>query len=115
MNEEPATEKQVKFMRNLNIEVPNGITKMEARLAIDRVLNKAQDSDMQKPEVVRPGKLDTAGKVLHNMNNGSMYASYAKDVWSVLMANAPNKTEINPEGLMIMAIELVKQAKEAFE
>ena len=114
MNDEPATEKQVKFMRNLNIEVPNGITKMEARLAIDRVLKKGEEDDMQKPEVVKVnvGEIPKPIAIMKANGNGSMYASYAKDVFCALRGENNNASE---EHTMNQAIDLVKQAKEAFE
>ena len=121
MNEEPATEKQVKFMRNLNIDVPNGITKMEARIAIDRVLKKGEEDDMQKPEVVKPGEIGDGMLKARKNGQASMYASYAKDIFCVLRDNKIIGTdqiaqipEMN-KNLMVEAIELVKQAKEAFE
>ncbi len=110
MNEEPATEKQVKFMRNLNIEVPNGITKMEARLAIDRVLKKGEEDDMQKPEVVKPGESPHS---IGEYQPISMYVSYAKDIFCALYDF--KKEIVSVDETMKLAIALVKQAKEAFE
>ena len=117
MNYEPATEKQVNFMKSLKIEVPESITKMEARLAIDRVLNK-QEID-EKPEVVRPGYPKRHEEV-KNRNNGktmvngkpatTMYASYAKDIFVAMYDK-----EVGLKEAMQIAVELVKQAKEAFE
>ncbi len=60
--------------------------------------------------IVKPGSIPSIPN-----KSTTMYVSYAKDTFKVLVENAPNKEKINPEGLMIMAIELVKQAKEAFE
>ncbi len=100
---EPATEKQVNFMRNLKIEVPDGITKTEARLAIDRVLSKEE-----KPEVVKiPDKPKSNG-------NGSMYAAYAKDIFCGFLMYK-KEGMISDDELMALSIKLVKQAKEAFE
>ena len=58
---EKATEKQLKFMKNLNLEIPENLTKIEARLAIDRALKKSgkpQYNDMQKPEMTTPENKD---------------------------------------------------------
>lgn len=55
----------------------------------------------------------------YKKGNGSMYASYAKDVFIELyhrfITTAPTSAEVNTEEIMKDAIEVVKQAKEAFE
>ncbi len=70
----------------------------------------------KKPEVVKPGNPISFPNGLPNKPkaNGSMYASYAKDIFVVMWPDAREKG-INASNIMIGAIELVKQAKEAFE
>ena len=72
----------------------------------------------EKPEVVRPGEQgfakSMASKVAALKPNGqaTMYTSYAKDIFCALTKEIP---KVMPEEYMKTAIELVKQAKEAFE
>lgn len=54
-----------------------------------------------------------AGKDYKPNGNGSMYASYAKDVFCAIVKE--DKNVHKTEDLMEAAIALVKQAKEAFE
>ena len=95
--EEKATEKQINFMKNLKIDIPEGITKTEARLAIDRVLNQS------KEESVETVKIGDAPKI----KNGtlSMYVSYAKDIFCAMVDK-----EKNIPDQMKLATDLVKQA-----
>ncbi len=58
----------------------------------------------EKPEVVRPGE------TIPKSRNTTMYVSYAKDIFVAL-----EQKEIKTEATMKRAIELVKQAKSAFE
>ena len=73
---------------------------------------KASYDDMQKPEVVKPGLTQVAHEKAHANGNGSMYASYAKDVFCAMIEN---KKDVPYLDAMNKSIELVKHAKEAFE
>ena len=68
----------------------------------------------EKPEVVKMGEKINLGypvpqKAVQN-NHATMYTSYAKDIFCAVYKN-----EMLGETVMQEAIELVKQAKEAFE
>ncbi len=77
----------------------------------------------EKPEVVRPGGFTKGAiegaKRIANIGKyepTSMYVSYAKDVFVAMMEKATgNITHDNAKDTMNECIELVKQAKEAFE
>ena len=56
MTEEQATDKQILFGLSLGLEDVKSMSKKEARLAIDRVLNK--DNGEAKPEVEKIGVRD---------------------------------------------------------
>ena len=58
----------------------------------------------EKPEVVRPGE------TIPKSRNTTMYVSYAKDVFCAMY-----EKDFNKEDLMNMAVNLIKQAKSAFE
>ncbi len=68
----------------------------------------------EKPEVVRPGEMITPGYpkpiTAYNNKNTTMYTSYAKDIFCAMYA-----TEYEAKDIMDLAIELVKQARKAFE
>lgn len=70
--EEKATEKQISFGKNLNIEGIDEMTKAEARLAINRVMNK----DEEQVEVVKIPSPTVKAK----NGTAAMYVSYAKDL-----------------------------------
>jgi len=72
---------------------------------------KSMELADEKPEVV---KVPKETKVSNG--NGSMYASYAKDIFCAIVdPNRFAKEGVNFNEAMDKAIELVKQAKEAFE
>ena len=74
---------------------------------------KAAYEDMEKPiEVVKPGEKPT-----QKPSNGhqSMYVSYAKDVFVAMLHKMYDDKPIEEGAIMYRAIELVKQAKEAFD
>lgn len=114
---EPATDKQITFMRSLKIPARNGITKGEARLAIESALNK----DEEKVEVVKVERApwvkpeDYKSLITKPSGNGSMYTSYAKDIFCALFEIRKKGDITEIEELMRSSINLVKQAKEAFE
>ena len=107
MNEEPASEKQIKFATNLGV-YQDGMTKTECRLAIDRALNKGEED---KPvETVKVGIGLPAP--MSDVQVG-VYTSYAKDIFCATVNEPALKAE-RAEDIMNAAIELVKQAQEAF-
>ena len=63
-------------------------------------------------EVVKPIQIEHTEKKVPT-NTGAMYTSYAKDIF-VAMLDPANKDYVIKD-MMQTAIELVKQAKEAFE
>ncbi len=113
---ELASEKQLKFMKSLGLVAPEGITKIEARIAIDRKLNKSDAEAGEEVEVVKPGEVKHGEKFYEEVKKdktATMYTSYAKDIF-VAICEKMNKTGQLEED-MDTAIKLVKQAKEAFE
>ena len=71
-------------------------------------------------EVYKPGeeiyKQKYVEKVGKANGNGSMYAAYAKDIFCAIVGDTGTKwTEDTWKDCMNIAINLVKQAKEAFE
>lgn len=66
------------------------------------------------PMVVKPE--DYKSLISKPNGNGSMYASYAKDIFCTVYDNlSPEAKNLDYEEMMKKAIELVKQAKKAFE
>ena len=65
-----------------------------------------QEDDMEKPEVVKIGE-----KPKGKFEPTSMYVSYAKDIFCQIQGSTTGNAKAN----MNLAIELIKQAKEAFE
>lgn len=124
-----ATEKQIKFMNSLEMTYPANITKDQAKVAIQLKLQEVNSERDNKPaESVKPqdlGKVTTPyfnEKVLMGsmeaekqfklkFNPTSMYVSYAKDIFIGLMEGQERK---GTRETMILAINLVKQAHEAF-
>ena len=76
----------------------------------------------EQPESVKPGFSNIVKDYPVQPNkpkngNGSMYTAYAKDIFCAMM-DKPASKEIGQDMMvecMAKAIELVKQAKEAFE
>ena len=110
--EETATEKQIEFAKRLGIEKPEVYTKATLREMIDTKLRERDD----KIEVVKiPGGTMVGPKIKtsqngSNANFGAMYTSYAKDIFCEIYDDKKNIPD-----QMDLAIELIKQAKEAFE
>lgn len=76
---------------------------------IRKFVGAAEESQKdEKPEVVRPGSSKPA------FNQASMYVSYAKDLFLGMIETA-TANKIPAKTVMTECIELVKQAKEAFE
>ncbi len=74
---------------------------------------KAAYENMEKPiEVVKPG--EKAAQKPSNAHT-TMYVSYAKDIFCALESKWKSADDSQIRGTMNYAIELVKQAKEAFE
>jgi len=92
---EKATDKQLKFMKSLNLPIYDGISKQSAK---EMIAAKLDEQEEEKPEVVKIG----ASKETKPYTNGAMYVSYAKDLII---------SGIKPEE----AIVIVKKLKEAFE
>ncbi len=88
---------------------------------IDKVYGLAEGAVEEAPEevpVVKPG-LDVSQEYKDSWKkpkNGqaSMYTSYAKDIFLGLVGDR-ELVGLNQEAIMLKAIELVKQAKEAFK
>ena len=124
---EKATDKQIGFIEKLAVrfkkEVPNFeyLSKDAAKELIDDWLGESEkvSNELQKTEVVRPGqsmgKLITPGYpkpiTAHNNNHVTMYTSYAKDIFCAICGNTMTEAKVDMQN----AIDLVKQAKEAFE
>ncbi len=125
---EPATEKQVSFAKNLNCW-QEGMTKQECRLAIDRALGAANRENIHKapehpegitespkPEIVRPADKPKNGRNPYDKDPVGL----AVEVFCAIFASQPYGKSVTCddwtiEDWMKKAIELVKQAKEAFE
>ena len=81
---------------------------------------KADFEDMQSPEVVKPGA--NAVRQLRDdpdpfRKHTAMYTSYAKDIFCAIIdkeTDMPRVTSDIGKNTMNKAIELVKQAREAF-
>ncbi len=90
---------------------------------IDKCYGEAQDKEEtdwredEKPEVVKPGAIPQGTiKVTNGNNHATMYTSYAKDIFCEIYDGTKVTEEIvDYDLLMKAAIELVKQAREAFE
>jgi len=107
--EETATEKQIEFAKRLGIEKPEVYTKATLREMIDTKLRERDD----KIEVVKMSDSGPVKKTSQNGSNanfGAMYTSYAKDIFCEIYDDKKNIPD-----QMDLAIELIKQAKEAFE
>ena len=96
MDSEPVTEKQVNFMKSLGVDIPNGVTKTEARFIIDRAVAKADESD--RPARTQPKPVATE---FLDERNTTMYVSYVKD----LVVSGKDLTE---------AIDMIKLAIKEF-
>ncbi|GAG21197.1 unnamed protein product [marine sediment metagenome] len=94
------------------------ITKVYGNVEV--IPRKAEKWNDEKPEVVRPGEYPKGSTKWPPKTNGqaSMYTSYAKDVFCVLVDKLiTTDTELKylTKTFMKQSVELVKQAKEAFE
>ena len=96
MENEPATEKQVDFMKSLGVDIPNGISKTEARFVIDRAVAKADEENRPAKTELKP----VATEFLDERNT-TMYVSYVKD----LVVSGKDLTE---------AIDMIKLAIKEF-
>ena len=114
MDKELATEKQMTFMKSLGVEIPENVSKQEARFIIDRAVSMKDPltaKDAVKP--IQPfycAGVPQETKVSKPNGTAAMYVSYAKDIFCTMASDPATLTED-----MNKAIELVKQAKEAFE
>ncbi len=97
-------------------EVGMGDTAMNVNKYIDEPSRSDQVGlKERKPEVVR--MIDKEGTSTYPKKNGNatMYTSYAKDIFCARCETLSDKDNYSEADLMDMAIELVKQAREAFE
>ncbi len=107
---EPATEKQIKFATSLGIENPDRYSKLALK---EMISEKLGGEETEKIPVERP--MDKV-KVAQNGSNGAMFTSYAKDIFCEMVKIMYEKQiNVTNKELMEQSIELVKQAKEAFE
>ena len=80
---------------------------------IKKCYGNAESLDAEKIEVVKPG---VPQEIKQSPNrNATMYVSYAKDIFCAVMNESEDSPEVKPEEIMTQAINLVKQAKTAFE
>ena len=83
---------------------------------IDKCYGEESDEESDEVEVVKMANGVNIQPKKATNSNASMYASYAKDVFVKLIRNyEERKEDIVYKEVMHEAIELVKQAKEAFE
>ena len=102
---EKATDKQIAYAKKLGIEGAESFSKQALREMIDRKKNEPKsESKSEYTKTYTPRDPD---------KKTTMYVSYAKDLFICL--NGVLGKDISAEELMDKCIELVKQAKEAFE
>lgn len=126
-----ASEKQIKFMNNLGIKYPANITIDEAKVLISMKLAECEQTAPIKEwavktpvEVVKPQEYkfkhmkqeDIAEKdIITDFEPTSMYVSYAKDIFNEMFdIFRKEKPSMTATDCMELAINLVKQAHEAF-
>jgi len=115
---EQATDAQIRYMKGLGIKFPNDINKIQAKYAIENALNNQSQEKAQATNDATtyletiPKEKPLVKKPLNG--NSSYYVSYAKDIFICLMeSHKPTNIE-GCKPIMVRAIELVKQAQEAF-
>lgn len=75
--------------------------------------NESEEIEVKKPMDKVPQETEVSRGFPKTSTNGSMYTSYAKDIFCALLEKT--KEDSNIPDMMDLAINLVKQAKEAFE
>lgn len=108
-----ATEKQKWLMKKEGIQFFENTTKEEAKSLLEAKLGKSQSytpKPVSFPNASKP-------KTTDDNKNKTFYIAYAKDVFITLVeAGAIDpETGSNAQHVMETAINLIKQAKEAFE
>ncbi len=111
--QDPATYKQVKALEKFNVPNAENYSKADAIMKLGELFGKPEGIQPVNAPVEKPGLAYNSLKKANG--NGSMYASYAKDIFCVLAENYKDDDKLTHSDLMHGAIELVKQAKEAFE
>jgi len=85
-----------------------------------RTINGVYEEDKSqqkiKEEVVMKGDKPINGGIVPKNNTTAMYVSYAKDIFCAMVGSPIwQKSDLTQKEKMQVAIELVKQAREAFE
>ena len=90
------------------------VTEQNGFKNIKKFLGEAGESEESEDKEPAQEKKSSSVAVKPAFNQASMYASYAKDIFCIL-AQGNDKEGHNPKETMELSINLVKQAKEAFE
>lgn len=106
-----ATDKQKWLMNKEGIQFFQNTTKQEAKELIEQKLGK---NDNYKPKTIN---FPTSQKVGGDDKNKTFYIAYAKDVFITLVeaGSIDPENNVQAEQVMTTAIDLIKQAKTAFE
>ena len=102
-----ATPKQIGYAKKLAIENPENYTKEALSKMIDERIGKS----VQKEETVKAGNVFEVTPVGEHT---TMYTSYAKDIFIQIIDDKYIRENKGPEQIMDYAINLVKQARDAF-
>lgn len=108
---ELATEKQIKFMKSLNIPVHDGISKEAAKEMISINL---ESKEQEQIPVVKPGEAKAWNDKPKSGFPTSMKVSYAKDIFCAMYEHEKPVEEEHLDNLMQVAIMRIKQAEEGF-
>lgn len=109
MSDEKATEKQIEFAQKLGIDNASTYTK---KTLSELIKKKVEEKDKSE------GKESTGSEKVAqkgSYNPKSMYVSYAKDIFIEFKKHSlQHERPQTDKGLMVEAIALVQQAKNAF-
>ena len=122
MNEQPATYKQIMALKKFNVPGAEDFSKQDAIEELGKLFDsKATQTEVpvEKPKMSAdaPGVDSSPDRAFVreiNKSKASMYVSYAKDIFCALVTQSNEQIKTGGD-IMHTAIELVKQAKEAFE
>ena len=110
---EKATDKQIKYLKALGMDVPAEIPKQTASDLIKNLKANSQAKVVKQPQIERV-EYQQFKKPYKQFDNSSYYVAYAKDL-VVAMITSKDYVDTSFTDLMKEAIAMVSLAKDAFD